>query len=58
MRVLDPVAALGSRRYRGAVAETIVLDIRDDLGHAAGLFEVDVRGERRRSVGSRRPLPM
>ncbi|MCD2442945.1 GNAT family N-acetyltransferase [Agromyces sp. SYSU K20354] len=44
VRVLDPVAALGSRRY--GTAGTLGIDVTDPQGHAAGRFElvVDERG--------------
>ncbi len=39
VRVLDPVTALGSRRY--LAAGRIVLEIDDPLGHAQGRFALD-----------------
>lgn len=44
VRMLNPVAALSSRRY--STAGTLVLDVTDAQGHAAGRFElvVDERG--------------
>ena len=44
VRVLDPVAALASRRY--GAAGTLAIEVADPQGHAAGRFElvVDERG--------------
>ena len=40
LRVLDPVAALGGRGW--SAPGHVVLDVVDDLGHAAGRWSVDV----------------
>ncbi|WP_394550725.1 GNAT family N-acetyltransferase [Agromyces sp. MMS24-JH15] len=48
VRVLDPVAALAGRRFGGP--GSLVLEVRDPLGHAAGSFEVEADGEGRPEV--------
>jgi predicted acetyltransferase len=40
LRILDPVAALEARRY--AAAGSLVLEVDDPLGHAAGRFALEV----------------
>ncbi|WP_312855232.1 GNAT family N-acetyltransferase [Agromyces agglutinans] len=48
VRVLDPVAALGTRRY--GVAGSLTLEVDDPLGHAAGTFELEVSNGGRAEV--------
>ena len=43
LRVLDPAAALGGRGW--SAPGRVVLDVVDDLGHAAGRWSVDVDAE-------------
>ncbi|WP_165314239.1 GNAT family N-acetyltransferase [Agromyces protaetiae] len=48
VRVLDPVAALGSRRF--GAGGTLTLDVDDPLGYAHGVFELEVSGDGRAEV--------
>lgn len=42
LRILDPVAALGRRHYEHD--GSVVIHVRDSLGHADGAFHVEVKG--------------
>lgn len=53
-RLLDPAAFLSERGYDTGVSGSIVLEIQDPLGHAAGRFELRVDGVGR---GECRPAP-
>ncbi|WP_350347546.1 GNAT family N-acetyltransferase [Agromyces sp. G08B096] len=48
VRVLDPVAALGARRF--GVGGSLTLEVDDPLGHAQGTFELEVSGSGRAEV--------
>ncbi len=52
LRILDVPTALAARRY--AVADSLTLDVRDDLGFAEGWFRLDVDAE---GVATVQPLP-